>query len=122
MPALRAEAGTRPGGRGTCSLLRQRKVPKRKAPPSLRPLRCAKGQTCVGAAAGGAAELAFLLRSAARTTTARQFTRHARSDAHANPATAPPQAHPAGGEQPHWPLLRSASRSRGGAPALVFPP
>ena len=39
------------------SLLRQRKVPKRKATPSLRPLRCAKRQTCVGAVAGCAAEL-----------------------------------------------------------------
>jgi hypothetical protein len=117
---LRAEAGTRPGGRGTCSLPRQRKVPKRKATPSLRPLRCAKGQTCVGAAAGCAVELALLLRSAARTTTASQFTRHARSDAHAHPATAPPQAQPAGGEQPHWPLLRSASRSRREAPVFVL--
>ena len=43
-PGLRAEAGSRPGGRGTCSLLRQRKVPKRKATPSLRPLRVATGQ------------------------------------------------------------------------------
>jgi len=65
-------------------------------------------------------ELASLLRSAARTTTASQFTRHARSDAHANPATAPPQAQPAGGEQPHWPLLRSASRSRREAPVFVL--
>ena len=56
---LGAEAGSRPGGRGTCSLLRQRKVPKRKATPSLRPLRCAKGQTCVGAVAGCAVELAL---------------------------------------------------------------
>jgi hypothetical protein len=55
---LRAAAGSRPGGRGTCSLLRQRKVPKRKATHSLRPLRCAAGQTCVGALAGCAVELA----------------------------------------------------------------
>ncbi len=41
------------------SLLRQRKVPKRKATPSLRPLRCAKGQTCGGAAVGCAVELAL---------------------------------------------------------------
>jgi hypothetical protein len=128
MLVLRAEAGTRPGGRGTCSLLRQRKVPKRKATPSLRPLRCAKGQTCVGAAAGCAVELALLLRSAARTTTASQFTRHARFDAHAHPATAPPQAQPAGGwtaehptaEQPHGPSRCSASRSRRKALAFVL--
>ena len=60
---LRAEAGTRPGGRGTCSLPRQRKVPKRKATPSLRPLRCATGQTCVGAVAGCAVELALRWRA-----------------------------------------------------------
>ena len=39
------------------SLLRQRKVPKRKATPSLRPLRGAKGQTCGVSVAGCAAEL-----------------------------------------------------------------
>ena len=54
-----AEAGSRPGGRGTCSLLRQRKVPKRKATPSLRPLRCAAGQSCVVSVAGCAVELAL---------------------------------------------------------------
>ncbi|RKR26569.1 hypothetical protein C8C93_1811 [Acidovorax sp. 93] len=85
MLGLRAEAGSRPGGRGTCSLLRQRKVPKRKATPSLRPLRCAKGQTCVGAVAGCAAELAARLRRSARTTAASQITKHGRSDAHATP-------------------------------------
>ena len=96
MLVVSAEAGSRPGGRGTCSLLRQRKVPKRKATPSLRPLRVAKGQTCGGAVAGCAVELALRLRRAARTTTASQFTRHGRSDAHAHPTTAPPQAQPAG--------------------------
>ena len=44
---LRAGAGTRPGWRGTSSLLRQRKVPKRKATRSLGPLRCATGQPAV---------------------------------------------------------------------------
>ena len=38
-------------------MLRQIKVPKRKATPSLRPLRGAKGQTCVGAFAWCAVEL-----------------------------------------------------------------
>ena len=57
------------------SLLRQRKVPKRKATPRLRPLRCATGQTCGGAVAGCAVELALLLRSAARTATASQITK-----------------------------------------------
>jgi len=82
---LRPEAGSRPGGRGTCSLLRQRKVPKRKATHSLRPLRCAKGQTCVGAVAGCAAELTTRLRRSVRTTAASQFTKHGRCDAHATP-------------------------------------
>ena len=66
-------------------LLRQKKVTKEKAPPSLRPLRFATGQTCVGAVAGCAVELALLLRSAARTATASQITKHARSDARATP-------------------------------------
>ena len=82
---LRAEAGSRPGGRGTCSLLRQRKVPKRKATHSLRPLRVATGQTCSGAVAGCAAELTSLLCSSVRTTAASQSTKHGRFDAHATP-------------------------------------
>ena len=42
---LCAEAGSRPGGRGTCSLLRQRKVPKRKATPlPVSPSPVARGQ------------------------------------------------------------------------------
>jgi hypothetical protein len=96
MLGLRAEAGLSPRRATHFSLLRQRKVSQRKATPSLRPLRFATGQTCVGAVAGCAVELALLLRSAARTTAASQFTKHARSDAHAHPTTAPPQAQPAG--------------------------
>ena len=45
-------------------MLRQRKVPKRKATHSLRPLRVATGQTCVGAVAGCAVELALRWRAA----------------------------------------------------------
>ena len=85
MPLPRAGAGISPRRARYFSLLRQRKVPKRKAPPSLRPLRCATGQTCGGAVAGRAVELALLLRSAARTATASQITKHARSDARATP-------------------------------------
>ena len=81
----RAGAGCSPRRARHFSLLRQRKVPKRKATPSLRPLRCATGQTCGGALAGCAVELALLLRSAARTATASQITKHARSDARATP-------------------------------------
>ena len=98
---LRAEAGLSPRRATHFSLLRQRKVSKRKATPSLRPLRVAKGQTCGGAVAGCAVELALRLRRAARTTTASQFTKHGRFDAHAHPATAPSQAQPAGEGQPN---------------------
>ena len=85
MPLPRAGAGISPRRARYFSLLRQRKVLKRKATPSLRPLRCATGQTCDGALAGCAVELALLLRSAARTATASQITKHARSDARATP-------------------------------------
>ena len=85
MPLPRAGAGISPRRARHFSLLRQRKVPKRKATPSLRPLRCATGQTCGGAVAGCAVELALLLRSAARTATASQITKHGRTGAHATP-------------------------------------
>ena len=53
--------GGEPGGSAwrACDflLLRQKKVTKEKATHSLRPLRCATGQTCVGALAGCAVEL-----------------------------------------------------------------
>ena len=93
---LSAGAGLSPRRARYFSLLRQRKVPKRKATPSLRPLRCAKGQTCGVSVAGCAVELTALRSSFVQTSTASQFTRHGRFDAHAHPATAPPQAQPAG--------------------------
>ena len=52
MPLQRAEAGSRPGGRGTCSLLRQRKVPKRKATLLSASLRCAPGNPRCSVLAG----------------------------------------------------------------------
>jgi hypothetical protein len=96
MPVFSAGAGTRPGGRGTCSLLRQRKVPKRKATLSLRPLRGAKGQTCAVAVAGCAAELALRCarRSGSRGESDHQAAAHLR-DCH--PAAATAQAQPEGG-------------------------
>ena len=96
---LRAAGRVSPRRARYFSLLRQRKVPKRKATHCLRPLRCAKGHTCVGALAGCAVELTALLRSSVRTTPASQMTKHARFDAHAHPANAPPQAQPEGGEK-----------------------
>ena len=82
---LSAGAGLSPRRARYFSLLRQRKVPKRKATPSLRPLRGAKGQTCVGAVAGCAVELTALRCSFVQTSTASQCTKHARSDARATP-------------------------------------
>ncbi len=83
--SLSAGAGLSPRRARYFSLLRQRKVPKRKATPSLRPLRCAKGQTCGGAVAGCAVELTALRCSFVQTSTASQSTKHARSDARATP-------------------------------------
>ncbi len=82
---LSAGAGLSPRRARYFSLLRQRKVPKRKATPSLRPLRCAKGQTCGGAVAGCAVELTALRCSFVQTSTASQSTKHGRCDAHATP-------------------------------------
>ena len=66
-------------------LLRQKKVTKEKATPSLRPLRFAPGQTCVVSVAGCAVELTALRCSFVLTATASQSTKHARSDARATP-------------------------------------
>ena len=101
LPVRSAGAGLSPRQATHFSLLRQRKVSKRKATPSLRPLRCAKGQTCVVSVAGCAVELALLLRSAARTATASQFTKHARSDARATPQPPRRRRSQQGGGQPN---------------------
>ena len=93
VPVPRAGAGICARRRTFFSCVAKKRRQK-KATPSLRPLRFATGQTCVGAVAGCAVELALLLRSAARTATASQITKHGRSDAHAHPATAPTQVCP----------------------------
>ena len=59
MLVLRAEAGLSPRQATHFLLLRQKKVSKEKATPSLRPLRFAPGQTCVVSVAGCAVELAL---------------------------------------------------------------
>ena len=84
MPVPRAGAGMCARRRTFFSCVAKKRRQK-KATPSLRPLRYATGQTCSGAVAGCAVELALLLRSAARTATASQITKHARSDARATP-------------------------------------
>ncbi|PIF27242.1 hypothetical protein CLU88_2129 [Acidovorax sp. 56] len=85
MPLPRVGAGLSPRRATHFLLLRQKKVSKEKATPSLRPLRFAKGQTCVVAVAGCAAELTALRSSSAQTAAASQFTKHGRYDAHATP-------------------------------------
>ena len=95
--------------------LLDKKVTKERATPSLRPLRGAKGQTCVGAIAGCAVELALRC--------ARRSDNHGESDheACALRRACSPRNRPAAGaasrgwtaehptaEQPHGPLLRSA--------------
>ena len=84
VPLMRPSAGMCARRRTFFSCVAKKRRQK-KATPSLRPLRFAAGQTCVGALAGCAVELALLLRSAARTTTASQMTKHGRFDAHATP-------------------------------------
>ena len=104
------------------SLLRQRKVSQRKATHSLRPLRVATGQTCVGVFAGCAVELA--LRCARRSDNHGESVDEACALRRAcHPATTPPQAQPDGAGQPKHPNsptglrcarpgLRSARRLR----------
>ena len=74
------------------SLLRQRKVSKRKATllSATPTLRC--GATWVGVLAGWAAELALLLRSAAQTAAASQITKRLHPS-----VQPPPRQHPAPG-------------------------
>ena len=84
MPVPRAGAGMCARRRTFFSCVAKKRRQK-KATPSLRPLRGAKGQTCGGAVSGCAVELTLLLRSAARTATASQMTKHGRFDAHATP-------------------------------------
>ncbi len=90
MPGLRAGAGECARRRSNFLSLRRRvagpkKVTKERATPSLRPLRFAKGHTCVGAVAGCAAELTALLSSSVQTAAASQMTKHGRTCAHATP-------------------------------------
>ena len=119
-------------GAGMCARRRTffscvaKKRRQKKATPSLRPLRGAKGQTCGGADAGCAAELTALRSSSVQTAAASQMTKHGRTGAHATPQ--PPRrrrSHRGGvaeqpnsrtaeqpnsrtAEQPLGPLLRSA--------------
>jgi len=85
MPARSAGAGMCARRRSNFLSRRRKKVTKERATPSLRPLRGAKGQTCVGTVAGCAAELTARRGRFVRTAAASQFTKHGRFDAHATP-------------------------------------
>jgi len=71
--------------RGTFFSCLAKKRRQKKATPSLRPLRVAKGQTCAGALAGRAVELATRWRAALEQPRRVSLRKHARSDAHATP-------------------------------------
>ncbi len=90
MPGLRVGAGECARRRSNFLSLRHRvagpkKVTKERATPSLRPLRGAKGQTCVGAIAGCAAKLTARRGRFVQTAAASQMTKHGRTGAHATP-------------------------------------
>ena len=81
----------------------KRKSPKKRRPPVCDPFAARRGKPAAGRLRGAPWNSLCAAR-AARTATASQFTKHGRSDAHAHPATAPPQAQPAGAwtaEQPN---------------------
>ncbi len=90
----------------------KRKSPKKRRPPVCDPFAERRGKPA-SCRLRGAPWNSLCAARAARTATASQFTKHGRFDAHAHPATAPPQAQPAGGQpnsqHPSGPLLRSAS-------------
>ena len=91
----------------------KRKSPKKRRPPVCDPFAVRRGKPA-SCRLRGAPWNSLCAARAARTSTASPFTKHGRSDAHAHPATAPPQAQPAGVGQPNsqhpfGPLLRSAS-------------
>ena len=110
MPLRGAGAGECARRRSNFLLLRQKKVTKEKATPSLRPLRGAKGQTCVRAVAGCAAELTARLGRFVQTAAASQMTKPGRTCAQATPPPSRRRRSHRGwtAEQPLGPLLRSA--------------
>ena len=77
-------------------LLRQKKVSKEKATPSLRPLRFRYGADLRRGTCGVPPQNSLRAARSVRTAAASQSTRHGREGAHAHPASTPPQAQPAG--------------------------
>ena len=103
-----------PGVRVTFFCFAKRKSPKKRRPPVCDPFAVRRGKPAAGRLRGAPWNSLCAAR-AARTSTASQFTRHGRFDAHAHPATAPPQAQPAGVGQPNiqQPNSRTAEQPTG---------
>ncbi len=121
LPHARFECGSResPGVRVTFFCFAKRKSPKKRRPPVCDPCASLRGKPAAGRLRGAPWNSLCAAR-AARTATASQSTKHGRFDAHAHPATAPPQAQPAGDGQPNsrtatWAIaaLGSVSAARG---------
>ena len=112
MPGLRAEAGSRPGGRGTFLCFAKEKYPKERRPPVCDPFAVRRGKPAECRLRG--APQNSLRAGALRSDNCGESVHEAwalRRPCH--PATAPPQAQPAGVGQPNsqhpfGPLLRSA--------------
>ncbi len=117
MPLLRAEAGSRPGGRGTFLCFAKEKYPKERRPPVCDPFAVRRGKPAA-CRLRGAPWNSLCAARAARASTASQFTRHGRCDAHAHPTTAPPQAQPAGVGQPNIQTANIHSGHRCARPSL----
>ena len=114
---LSAEAGSRPGGRGTFLCFAKEKYPKERRPYCLRPLRCATGQPEVLGC--GVRRVTHCAPAALRSDRRGESVDEARvcPAAHPrHPASCAPQAHTEGGwqpnsptaQQPYGPSLRSA--------------
>ena len=90
MPMRRTEAGSRPAGE-SLSFASPKERNQRKGDPAVcDPFAALRGN--LGCSVTGCtAELAARLRRSARTTAVSQFTKHARSDAHATPRPARPR-------------------------------
>ncbi|PVY92633.1 hypothetical protein C8C95_3505 [Acidovorax sp. 99] len=95
MPLLRAEAGSRPGGRGTFLCFAKEKYPKERRPPVCDPCASLRGKPVAGRLRG--APWNSLCAGARRSDIHGESVHEAwalRRPCH--PATAPPQAQPAG--------------------------
>ncbi len=89
-----------PGRRVTFFCFAKRKSPKKRRPPVCDPFAERRGKPA-SSRLRGAPWNSLCAARAAQTATASQSTKHGRFDAHAHPATAPPQAQPAGVGQPN---------------------